>query len=87
MNLTSSDFTDEDVTAARKAMEAEWNTDRATRQESVAAALAAVLPDYRARVRAEVLRETITELEKVGLHHMLLDWLRARADAEGGNDE
>jgi len=73
-----SDFTDEDVAAGAQAID-EAHVECYGRWDASHAVLAAVLPAYRARVLREA-ADAADDWEFVGT----AEWLRARADAEGG---
>jgi hypothetical protein len=78
-----SDFTDEDVTTFLEAASDLWEEGHFTL--GTRAGLAAVLPEYAKRVRAEALRDAAAEVD--ARHWWRNDgksfsrWLRARADA------
>jgi hypothetical protein len=91
------DFTDEDVTVGAAAYRAAWRDlgegidlfGKTAHEYAARKILAAVLPAYRARVRAEVLREAAdawTEQKKDDWLEAVDPelWLRARADAIEG---
>jgi len=82
-----SDFTDEDVTAVDSVL-GMWGI-RKQREDIAANVLAAVLPAYAKRVRAEALREAAEDYwrQLCPDYGFVAAWLRARADGEGGNDE
>jgi len=87
------DFTDEDVErgwdALEAAHEATYHVHAAEccieTDKYVRSVLAAVLPEYAKRVRAEALREAADDLvpADVWTPEECIRWLRARADAEG----
>jgi hypothetical protein len=99
------DSTDEDVERAAAAAwssegvaihgAAPWDRQTEPRREAyrigIRAGLAAVLPAYRARVRAEALREAVDALDQSEWYTVdqAVEFLRgyARADAEGAPNE
>ena len=85
--MTHSDFTDEDVQRGARAWIAmdSVGSGRAVGRSASRAVLAAVLPEYAKRVRAEALREAAEDLwrtDVAGYNGPAIARLRARADAE-----
>jgi len=85
------DFTDEDVQRGVAWTQAAFPNDAAWMvEDDVRGILAAVLPEYAKRVRAQALRQAADTLDANDgpVSRMLVAaWLRARADAEEGNDD
>ena len=66
-----SDFTDEDVQRGADALVPFWDAATKVRRNMAAAVLAAVLPAYTTRVRADLLRELIEQ----PVHPLTREWL------------
>jgi len=80
------DFIDEDVQRGADAFRTAWHGPDGIRtdEEAIEIILAAVLPSYTARVRAEALREAADAWCCHDHDGPVAPWLRARADSEEG---